>query len=1081
MKLLRLCVENFGKLENYRYSFEDGLNIVQEPNGFGKTTLAAFVKAMLYGLPKTGSRKTAENERRRYEPWQSGTYGGYLEFEFEGTAYRVTRHFGATAAKDSFSLLDLSSRKPSTRFSERLGEELFQLDAESFARSVFLSSPDHAVFATTSIRTKLSDLVDDTNDLNNYDTAMEALRKRATEYKAQRGTGGRINELAQQIEALEEQKYTAEGKKPQLRETEARIRLLEQAFEEKSGGVRRLREQIKAASTAAARRTRQKQLRELRQDVQKVELALRQLRERCPNGLPSQEEILEQRSNLSVMQQAQARLRELKLAEEDRALVAAEQACFPDCERAAQDVEACQAACSELEGVSARLHAQMLPEELRELEALSARFAGGAPDGETLLAMQAQAEELKKKELRAESLAPPEEERERLAALAAFFASGEPDDAEIERCEKQQQEIAALEAGKQALSLTPEEAERWRALAVTFASGVPSEQDIEDRQKAQKRITELSGVKSARTAIVQRDAESGAAKTGKAPVLCGLAGALLILAGIVCILARGAVPGTVILALGLAALIAAFWLHTRQMLRGQGAARVIMGSAITEAQEQELYDLQHEMKDFLLRFYDNAAQPEQQLAQLLLDRSRFLALREKKQRGEAALEEAEREIALRREANRSLFRRYYHDAAYWDGFTNDLMRKHSDYTNLAGRLRERELAARQLDREIAALRAQLRAQIQAYQPDASGEPYAELRRLTEQAAAYRQLQAKKAAMLQNGKALQARAAELEAQIHGLLSAYRADAPGSWAERLQALRKRLEAYQTALLRVRQYQRDRDDAAQKADGAEKLLRAFAARYQRRGPGWPEMIQAADDDARRQAELEHQLQIARDKLSAAQAESPELLRETAEDAAEPPDLDALQNAETRLQGELDALDAQLRALRQEHAALRRSVDALPACLDQLARLTAQKAEAQRAYALLGKTQEFLEQAKDSLSKSYVGTVESSFRKYADSLLEGQLEHAFVDRDLKLLIDEKGKAREAELFSTGTYECVMLCMRLALIDALFPKEKPFLILDDPFVNLDDRHTQRALELVKKIAATRQIVYLVCNSSRAF
>ena len=59
------------------------------------------------------------------------------------------------------------------------------------------------------------------------------------------------------------------------------------------------------------------------------------------------------------------------------------------------------------------------------------------------------------------------------------------------------------------------------------------------------------------------------------------------------------------------------------------------------------------------------------------------------------------------------------------------------------------------------------------------------------------------------------------------------------------------------------------------------------------------------------------------------------------------------------------------------------------------------------------------------------------------------------------------------------MLCMRLALIDALFKQEKPFVLLDDPFVNLDDEHTERALEMLKEIAKNKQVVYMVCNSGR--
>ena len=51
MKLLECHVDNFGKLSNFDYQFSDGLTVIQEPNGFGKSTLAAFIKVMLYCFP----------------------------------------------------------------------------------------------------------------------------------------------------------------------------------------------------------------------------------------------------------------------------------------------------------------------------------------------------------------------------------------------------------------------------------------------------------------------------------------------------------------------------------------------------------------------------------------------------------------------------------------------------------------------------------------------------------------------------------------------------------------------------------------------------------------------------------------------------------------------------------------------------------------------------------------------------------------------------------------------------------------------------------------------------------------------
>ena len=54
MKLIRCHIENFGVLSDFDFSFAEGLTTICQSNGFGKSTFAAFIKAMFYGFPRTG-------------------------------------------------------------------------------------------------------------------------------------------------------------------------------------------------------------------------------------------------------------------------------------------------------------------------------------------------------------------------------------------------------------------------------------------------------------------------------------------------------------------------------------------------------------------------------------------------------------------------------------------------------------------------------------------------------------------------------------------------------------------------------------------------------------------------------------------------------------------------------------------------------------------------------------------------------------------------------------------------------------------------------------------------------------------
>jgi len=199
LKLLGLHVENFGTLQNFDLTPDQGLNVLYQKNGWGKSTLAVFIKAMFYGLPATTRRSLDENERKKYMPWQGGAYGGSLDFSVANGSFRVERFFGAKESADTFALFDLATNKPSTAYSSALGEELFGIDADGFERSTYLSqrilggSRDN-----NSISAKLGNLLDDVGDIGNYDDAMAVLEKRRKHYVLT-GNRGAVAALEQDL------------------------------------------------------------------------------------------------------------------------------------------------------------------------------------------------------------------------------------------------------------------------------------------------------------------------------------------------------------------------------------------------------------------------------------------------------------------------------------------------------------------------------------------------------------------------------------------------------------------------------------------------------------------------------------------------------------------------------------------------------------------------------------------------------------------------------------------------------------------------------------------------------------------
>ena len=168
MKLISCTIENFGKLNNVTYDFSGECNTICEDNGWGKSTLASFIRVMFYGFKNESKKKLVDKERNRLMPWQKGVYGGEIVFETGGVVYSLRRTFGKKQVDDEFLLVRKDTNVECDDFSCDIGEELFKIDAQSFERTVFIGQSDCVTATTDSINAKIGNLADNTDDINNF-------------------------------------------------------------------------------------------------------------------------------------------------------------------------------------------------------------------------------------------------------------------------------------------------------------------------------------------------------------------------------------------------------------------------------------------------------------------------------------------------------------------------------------------------------------------------------------------------------------------------------------------------------------------------------------------------------------------------------------------------------------------------------------------------------------------------------------------------------------------------------------------------------------------------------------------------
>ncbi len=244
MELIRCHIDNFGKLHDIDLDFKDGLNIFLRENGYGKSTMAAFFRAMFYGLPDGEKAGEAENGRKRYSPWQGGVFGGELCFLRADKKYRVERRFGRVKSEDSFALFDMENNTASSDFSEKLGEELFGVDEETWCRTAFARQQDVSWEVGSGIHEKIGSISDMSYDMRRYAEGMEKLKDEMNALSPNRRTG-RIFQLKMKLEQIStdlESMSDMEGKKfvtdSRLRQTRWRQTELKKKMEETRGKIK---------------------------------------------------------------------------------------------------------------------------------------------------------------------------------------------------------------------------------------------------------------------------------------------------------------------------------------------------------------------------------------------------------------------------------------------------------------------------------------------------------------------------------------------------------------------------------------------------------------------------------------------------------------------------------------------------------------------------------------------------------------------------------------------------------------------------------------------------------------------------
>lgn len=176
----------------------------------------------------------------------------------------------------------------------------------------------------------------------------------------------------------------------------------------------------------------------------------------------------------------------------------------------------------------------------------------------------------------------------------------------------------------------------------------------------------------------------------------------------------------------------------------------------------------------------------------------------------------------------------------------------------------------------------------------------------------------------------------------------------------------------------------------------------------------------------------------------------------------------------------------LRDEISRIEREIDAAEGEVEALdfweSELEGKKAllsEYQHKYKLLSAAAELLKTADKTQKEQYIAPIRDHYREYADMIESALGENLTMTGNFEIRFERGGKERSDRHLSAGQRSICTFCFRQALIQRMYPDEMPFLILDDPFVSLDETHMTRMGEVLKSLANEMQILYFTCHKSR--
>ena len=193
MRILELNIIQFGKFSDRAFTFSEGFNIVEGKNESGKSTLQAFIKFMLYGLPRRNPNVLI-GERERALSWLGQTAAGSMTVESDGKKFRIERN-GSVGARGAYSekcrIIDIANGLEA--YSKEVpGEVFLGIDASAYDSMCNIRQLECVSVDGDAVKGAIENLLSSGDENTSVDSALKLLDKERVRLLYKNGRGGLI-------------------------------------------------------------------------------------------------------------------------------------------------------------------------------------------------------------------------------------------------------------------------------------------------------------------------------------------------------------------------------------------------------------------------------------------------------------------------------------------------------------------------------------------------------------------------------------------------------------------------------------------------------------------------------------------------------------------------------------------------------------------------------------------------------------------------------------------------------------------------------------------------------------------------